>query len=549
MSGLALVPKPFNYYGITITGNHTLEADTHNVVYATLLSPATLHLPDLLDVIDGFPVIVKNYGPADLQIRDASDVFVADLLAGAVFELIANRGTVNQWRAVLGPIGGGSGVSVSGPGVSTDDAVVLWNGTSGGFIKNSSVLIDPTGDISGVQDLSVSGAASFASGVNLTGGNLVYTSGLNSTIFSNTPSGGTHTWTFRNTNDSVVGLSTADTLINKNLLSLTNNIACNYLNSATTQVRVNTAPAPVGGQVLTATTPTSAVWQTPAVSLSGPAGSTDSAVALWNGAGGSVLKDSSVIIDGIGNISGVNDLNAGGDLSGTNVLLVGGSLTYQSGGNSTTLTATPSATRSLALPDANDTLVGRDTSDVLNNKTITSATNNVYANGLNTATGTVVTTASADPIAGQVVVATGANTAEWVTVGDATITPGFPLDWLSIPTSVQNSLDGLAATAGQNLRLGVDPIATSTGVDQSTAYLLNKYFTNITTAPLNTGVILPVNSGGVNIRVKNNGANSVAVYPQVGGDINALGVNNPYTLVSGASVALISTSTTHWETV
>jgi hypothetical protein len=547
------LPKSFNYHAVTITGDYALEADSYNVVYGTLLSPSTLHLPDLTDVIDGFPLMVKNYGPADLQIRDAANVFVADLLAGASFTLIANKGLINQWRNVLGPIGGGTGVSVSGPGVSTDNAVVLWNGTSGGFIKNSTLLVDPSSNISGVNDISVAGTASFSSGLDVTAGTLTYTSGSDSTIFANTPSGGTHTWTFRNVNDSVLGLSTTDTLSNKNLLSLTNNIACNYINSATTQVRVDASAAPVSGQVLTAASPTLASWQTPSASLTGPVSSTDSAIALWNGASGALLKNSAVTLDGLGNVGGVNNLTATGDVTADNVLLAGGSLSYVNGGNSLTLSSAPSTTRNLALPDASDTLVGKATSDVFTNKTITSTTNTVYASGFQTTSTPVITDTSAPPVSGQVLVADSTTDAIWTTVGDATYGPNFPSDWVSIPTDVQGAFDGLAATAGNNLHLGVDPGATATGVDQASAYLITRYFTNVTSTPVGTGVLLPtyggVHSGGVTIIIKNNGGNALLVYPNLGAQINGLGSNVAYNLSSGSSVHFISINGVQWESV
>lgn len=47
---------------------------------------------------------------------------------------------------------------VSGPGSSTDEAIVRWDGTGGDTIQNSSVLIDDSDNMSGVVDLTMSGA-------------------------------------------------------------------------------------------------------------------------------------------------------------------------------------------------------------------------------------------------------------------------------------------------------------------------------------------------------------------------------------------------------
>lgn len=54
-------------------------------------------------------------------------------------------------------------------------------------------------------------------------------------------------------------------------------------------------------------------------------------------------------------------------------------------------------------------------------------------------------------------------------------------------------------------------------------------------------------NGQVGIKVKNIGANSMNIFPQPGQQIDALGVNNPYALASGASVEFIATSAIQWS--
>lgn len=63
--------------------------------------------------------------------------------------------------------GAGSG-DVSGPGASTDNAVVRWNGTAGTAVQNSAVTIDDNGAMSGVR------AITFTDGVNTVQLGLVY---------------------------------------------------------------------------------------------------------------------------------------------------------------------------------------------------------------------------------------------------------------------------------------------------------------------------------------------------------------------------------------
>ncbi len=56
--------------------------------------------------------------------------------------------TSGQYEPNIGTGGGGGGTgNVTGPGSSTDKAVVIWNGTTGTAIQNSTVLTDAAGSI------------------------------------------------------------------------------------------------------------------------------------------------------------------------------------------------------------------------------------------------------------------------------------------------------------------------------------------------------------------------------------------------------------------
>ena len=59
---------------------------------------------------------------------------------------------------------GGLVGDVSGPGASTDNAVARWDAASGQILQNSVVIIDDSGNISGVVDLTATGDLKLSTG-------------------------------------------------------------------------------------------------------------------------------------------------------------------------------------------------------------------------------------------------------------------------------------------------------------------------------------------------------------------------------------------------
>ena len=74
------------------------------------------------------------------------------------------------------------------------------------------------------------------------------------------------------------------------------------------------------------------------------------------------------------------------------------------------------------------------------------------------------------------------------------------------------------------------------GTTQATALLLTTRWAQIATAAANSGVRLPsgVRNSGM-VRVRNDGANSVKVYPPVGGKVNGGTTNASVTVAAGAT--------------
>lgn len=67
------------------------------------------------------------------------------------------------WLPAFG--GGGGGGDVNGPASATDNAVTRFNGTSGKAIQNSGVILDDSNNVSGINDLAVTGTTTLATGL------------------------------------------------------------------------------------------------------------------------------------------------------------------------------------------------------------------------------------------------------------------------------------------------------------------------------------------------------------------------------------------------
>lgn len=89
---------------------------------------------------------------------------------------------------------------------------------------------------------------------------------------------------------------------------------------------------------------------------------------------------------------------------------------------------------------------------------------------------------------------------------------------------------------------------TATGTNQATALALSRQWSVVSTVAGGTGVIIFNTQTGTETRIWNDGANSLSVYPPVGGQVDAQGTNNPYPLPAGASQIISKLSATSWRT-
>jgi hypothetical protein len=102
-----------------------------------------------------------------------------------------------------------------------------------------------------------------------------------------------------------------------------------------------------------------------------------------------------------------------------------------------------------------------------------------------------------------------------------------------------------SAEAAQNAAGDLGTGLVATGSTQATALAITNDICVFATVAASTGCILPF-QGAAYITIFNNGANSLAVYPPVGGTINGGAANASFATLAGKSAVYITPDGTTW---
>ena len=223
--------------------------------------------------------------------------------------------------------GTGTDGNVSGNGASTDNAIVRWNGITGTSIQNSGIIISDLNSITGIIDVGMSGDVRDGNGNELINFTSV-ASAVNEIAITNAATG----------TNPIVGVSGGDTNISIQYLTkgtgvhifdnpssaaeirLLDNVGTDYFGirpAATTTSYTITMPGSQGGANTFLQNDGTGVlsWMANASGdVNGPGSSTDNAIVRWDGTSGTVIKNSTVIVDDAGNVSGVNNISMSGDI-------------------------------------------------------------------------------------------------------------------------------------------------------------------------------------------------------------------------------------------
>lgn len=262
------------------TGEPAIETDTRRIKYGNGidnwndLDYASVPMP----AGGSMGQILQKFSNNDFEFTWSS------LTAGIVAFTPTGTISATNVQAAIAELGA---EKVQGPGASTDQSIVRWDGTGGFQVKSSGVILDDSDNITGVATLEVDDDA-YGAGWN--GSLKVPTKNalwdkIESMGGSGLPTGGT-------AGQIIVKVNSTDF-----------NVAWSNLTAGIVTF------TPTGG--IAATDVQGAIAELDAEKVGGPGASTDNAIARWNGTAGFLVQSSGVIIDDSDNVTIPGSLNLG----------------------------------------------------------------------------------------------------------------------------------------------------------------------------------------------------------------------------------------------
>jgi hypothetical protein len=167
-------------------------------------------------------------------------------------------------------------------------------------------------------------------------------------------------------------------------------------------------------------------------------------------------------------------------------------------------------------------------------------------NGLSSSGTTTIATSTATQTSTFGAGATASGSTKTMNIGTAGVSGS------TTTISIGSAVSGATSTTTLN-GLVIDSISaavSAAGTTQGTATGLVSNINNVTVVTAAAaGVRLPTAVAGMRILVRNSdSADVLSIYPATGGTINALSANAAFTIIAGATIELVATTTTQWYT-
>jgi len=167
-------------------------------------------------------------------------------------------------------------------------------------------------------------------------------------------------------------------------------------------------------------------------------------------------------------------------------------------------------------------------------------------NGLSSSGTTTIATSTATQTSTFGAGATASGSTKTLNIGTAGVSGS------TTAINIGSAVSGATSTTTLN-GLVIDSISaavSAAGTTQGTATGLVSNINNVTVVATGaTGVRLPTAVAGMRILVRNSdSADTLSIYPATGGTINALSANAAFTIIAGATIELVATTTTQWYT-
>lgn len=269
---------------------------------------------------------------------------------GPIQEIVLGTGLLLTGNTLSVTIAGGSG-DVTGGSSSVDNSIVRFDGTTGKKIQDSLVIIDDSGNISGVLSILIgggygsTGTTIYSNGNISTNGNIIIDGTVGASNLSGTNTGdetassiltklltvdgtgsnldadfldGHNSDYFVTANVSITGATnTKITYDSKGLVTAGTSATTADINDSTDRRYVTDADL----ITLSNTSGVNTGDQDLSIYITGSTPTTDTAIVIYDGTTGRIVKDSIVLIDSTGHMTGATQIDVLGGWSGSGVTI------------------------------------------------------------------------------------------------------------------------------------------------------------------------------------------------------------------------------------